>query len=218
LKAVVLLSGGIDSASALYWCKEKGWDIFALTFDYELEQSPELRAARKVARGAGVKRHLVVEASFYKELRGSPSSHKEKIVDSDSGISRAYVPARNIVFFGMAAAYAETLGARKVVSGHNQEDVERFPDASEEFIEEFNELLRLGLRSSRGRSSIEVIAPFAKSSKTQVLREAVRLGVPLKDTWSCYNNGTKPCGVCYGCRSRMEAFGEIGVEDPLWVE
>ena len=218
MKAVVLLSGGIDSASALYWCKERGWDVYALTFDYELGQSPELKAARKVARSAGVKHHLVVESSFYKELAGSPSSHRGEIVDSDSGVSQAYVPARNIVFFGMAAAYSETLGARKVVSGHNRGDAERFPDASEGFIEEFNELLRLGLRTSRRRRSIKVIAPFAKSSKTQVLRQAVRLGVPLKDTWSCYNNGTKPCGVCYGCRSRMEAFGEIGVEDPLWVE
>lgn len=218
MKAVVLLSGGIDSASALYWCKEKGWDIYALTFDYELEQSPELKAARKVAKGAGVKRHLVVESPFYKGLKGSPSSHRGKIIDSDSGVSRAYVPARNIVFFGMAAAYAETLGARKIVSGHNLGDAERFPDASEGFIEEFNQLLRLGLRTSRGRSNIEVVAPFARTSKTQVLREAVRLGVPLKDTWSCYNNGTKPCGVCYGCRARREAFGDIGVADPQSVE
>jgi 7-cyano-7-deazaguanine synthase len=218
LKAVVLLSGGIDSAAALYWCLEKGWDTYALTFDYELEQSAELMAARKVAREAGVRHHLVVESYFYKGLKGSPSSHRGKIVDSDRGVSQAYVPARNIVFFGMAAAYAEMLGARKVVSGHNRGDAERFPDASEGFIDEFNELLRLGLRASLRHNSIEVVAPFAKSSKTQVLREAVRLGVPLKDTWSCYNNGTKPCGACYGCRARKEAFGEIGVEDPLWVK
>jgi 7-cyano-7-deazaguanine synthase len=215
LKAVVLLSGGIDSATALYSCKEKRWEIRPLTFDYELEQSPELKAAKKVAELAHVGRPLVIEVPFYKELKGSPSSHRGKIVDSATGLSQAYVPARNIVFFGMAAAYAETIGATKVVSGHNRGDAKRFPDASGRFIEGFNELLKLGLRERRANRSIEVVAPFAKSSKADVLREAVRLSVPLKATWSCYNNGTEPCGVCYGCRSRREAFAEIGVEDPL---
>jgi 7-cyano-7-deazaguanine synthase len=140
------------------------------------------------------------------------------MVDAERGISRAYVPGRNIVFFGMAAAYAETVGAAKVVSGHNRGDATRFPDASGDFFDAFNGLLRLGLKTGRRGRKIEVIAPFAKSSKTEVLREAVRLGVPLKDTWSCYNNGTQPCGVCYGCRARREAFDEIGAEDPLRVE
>jgi 7-cyano-7-deazaguanine synthase len=218
LKAVVLLSGGIDSAAALYWSKGRGWDVHALTFDYELEQSPELEAARRLAMAAGVKDHLFVDSSFYKGLRGSPSSHGGKIVDSKRGISRAYVPARNIVFFGMAAAYAETIGAGRLVTGHNLGDAERFPDASERFFMAFNELLRLGLKTGEGSRRIEVIAPFSKSSKAEVLREAVRLGVPLKDTWSCYNNGTKPCGVCYGCRARKEAFEEVGVRDPLQVK
>ncbi|HVP23035.1 MAG TPA: 7-cyano-7-deazaguanine synthase QueC [Conexivisphaerales archaeon] len=218
MKAVVLLSGGIDSAAALFWCREKGWDVHALTFDYELEQAPDLGASRKLARAAGVMEHLVVDSPFYKGLKGSPSSGREKIVDPRKGISRAYVPARNIVFFGMAAALAETIGATRVVSGHNRGDAERFPDASREFFETFNLLLRLGLKTGRDRHSIEVVAPFANSSKREVLREAVRLGVPLKDTWSCYNNGAKPCGVCYGCRSRAEAFAGLGVEDPLGVE
>ncbi|MGA1974486.1 MAG: 7-cyano-7-deazaguanine synthase QueC [Conexivisphaerales archaeon] len=217
MKAVVLLSGGIDSAAALYWCREQGWDVYALTFDYELEQSPDLRAAKRVAQAASVRHHLVVDSSFYKELKGSPSSYRGTIVDTDTGVSQAYVPGRNIVFFGMAAAYAETLGARKVVSGHNLGDAERFPDASGRFVEAFNKLLRLGLKTGRGTNSIEVVAPFAKLSKTEVLRQAARLGVPLKDTWSCYSNGKKPCGVCYGCRARRQAFVELGAEDPTSV-
>ncbi len=218
MKAVVLLSGGIDSAAALYWCREKRWDVHAVTFDYELEQSPELRAAKKLARAAGVRSHLVVDSSFYKGLKGSPSSHRGKIIDSERGISQAYVPARNIVFFGTAAAYAETIGAVRIVTGHNGGDAERFPDASQAFFKTFNRLLRLGLKTGQGTSKIKVIAPFANASKVDVLREAVRLGVPLKDTWSCYNNGARPCGVCYGCRSRKEAFSELGVEDPLKME
>ena len=217
MKAIVLLSGGIDSAAALYRCREKGWGLTAITFDYEREQSPELRAAKRVAKAAGVERHLMVGVPFYKQLKGSPSSAGGKIVDADRGISAAYVPARNIVFFGLAAAYAESMGAQVVVSGHNLGDSERFPDAKGEFFETFNELLRLGLKGSRGRAKIEVLAPFAEMPKAEVLREAVRLGVPLKDTWSCYNNGAEPCGVCYGCQSRGQAFGELGVEDPLTV-
>jgi len=215
LKAVVLLSGGIDSAAALYWSIHRKWRTYALTFDYELEQSPEIEAAKVVARRAGVEGHKIVDSSFYKELKGSPSSHRGKIVDSERGISRAYVPARNIVFFGMAAAYAETLGAVKVVTGHNMGDADRFPDASGAFFGAFNGLLRLGLKTGRGAGRIEVVAPFANSSKAQVLRQAMKLGVPLEATWSCYNNGARPCGVCYGCQARSEAFEEIGAQDPL---
>lgn len=218
MKTVVLLSGGIDSTTALYWCLDREWDATALTFDYERQQSPEIGAAKRIAKAAKVKRHLMVDAPFYKELKGSPSSSRGRIVDRGEGISRAYVPARNIVFFGIAAAYAETLGATAVVSGHNEGDAERFPDASEAFFSGFNELLRLGLKSGPGSARIEVLAPFKGMPKLEVLREALRLHVPLKDTWSCYNNGAAPCGVCYGCRARSQAFKLVGAKDPLQVK
>ena len=216
MKAIVLLSGGIDSAAALYWAKGQGWKTYALTFDYEREQSPELRGAKAIARSAGV-RHFVEKVEFYKRLRGSPSSSRSKIVDEERGISRAYVPARNIVFLGMAAAYAETLGADTIVTGHNLGDAERFPDATGPFFDVFDELLRLGLKSSQSGRQVKVLAPFNGMTKEEVLREALKLGVPLKATWSCYNNGRRPCGVCYGCRARSRAFRAVGVEDPLTV-
>jgi 7-cyano-7-deazaguanine synthase in queuosine biosynthesis len=155
LKAIVLLSGGIDSAAALYWCREKGWETYALTFDYELEQSPELEAARRLAKAAGVAGHVFVDSSFYKGLEGSPSSHRGKIVDSEKGISQAYVPARNIVFFGTAAAYAEAIGAVRVVSGHNRGDAASF----EPLVQRYSpRVFATARRYARRESEVEDIA------------------------------------------------------------
>jgi len=214
MKAIVLLSGGIDSATALYWCKKRGWTIYALTFDYEREQSVDLKAAASLARTAGVKKHIVVDVDFYKKLRGSPSASKDKIIDANSGISGAYVPARNIVFLGIAAAYAETTGSKVIVTGHNREDRDRFPDASKKFFETFNKIFKLGLKSSRSQVVLKVLTPLGNLTKLQVLSKAIELDVPLKATWSCYNNGAEPCGVCYGCKSREHAFLALGIKDP----
>jgi 7-cyano-7-deazaguanine synthase len=215
LKSIALLSGGIDSAAALFWSKSMGRQVYALTFDYEREQSPELRAAKKVARAAGVERHFIVKMGFYKRLNGSPSARRTVIVDPDDGISQAYVPGRNIVFLGVSAAYAETLGAEEVVTGHNLGDADRFPDANPTFFEAFNKLLMLGLKGGSAGRPVKVVVPFEDMSKVRVLAKALELGVPLKDTWSCYNNGSRPCGLCYGCKSRRQAFRELGVSDPL---
>lgn len=210
MKAVLLLSGGIDSATALYRCLNESMDVYALTFSYELEQSRDLEAAVETARLAHVK-HFVVDVNFYKSLRGSPSSSEERIVDVESGVSKTYVPGRNIVFFGIAAAYAETLGAEVIVTGHNKEDSERFPDASSDFFGIFDEVLRKGLKTG---SNVKILAPFIDLSKHEVLSKALDLHVPLGSTWSCYNDGEEPCGVCYGCRARNRSFKTLRVKDP----
>lgn len=210
MKAVLLLSGGIDSATALYKCLNEGMDVYALTFSYELVQSRDLEAAVETARLAQVK-HFVVDVNFYKSLKGSPSSSEERIVDVESGVSKAYVPGRNIVFFGIAAAYAETLGAEVIVTGHNKEDSERFPDASSDFFEIFDEVLRKGLKTG---SNVKILAPFINLSKHEVLSKALDLHVPLGSTWSCYNDGEEPCEVCYGCRARNKSFKTLRVKDP----
>ncbi|MDG6929169.1 MAG: 7-cyano-7-deazaguanine synthase QueC [Nitrososphaerota archaeon] len=212
MKAIVLLSGGIDSATALYSTVRGGAEAHALTFDYELRQSPELAAAERIARAAGVSQS-VVELPFYKSLPSSPSSSDEVLEDGDSGISSAYVPARNAVFFGIAAAYAEALGAGLIVSGHNGQDAGRFPDAGAAFLEAMNGALSLGMKGP----APEVKMPLKDMTKTAVVGEAIRLGVPLELTWSCYNNGKTRCGGCYGCTSRAGAFAALGMRDPLEV-
>jgi 7-cyano-7-deazaguanine synthase len=215
MKRIVLLSGGLDSATALYWVMGNPDDIMAITFDYELRQTRELNAARSIARSAGVQ-HTVIELPFYKKLRNSPSSSDESIGPEEKGqLSSAYVPARNIVFMGIAAAHAEIFGAEEIITGHIGEDVSRFPDVGVDFVKGFNSLLRLCSRPNS--QPIVIRMPLLRLTKEQVLKEAVRLGVPLEETWSCYNAGDAPCGLCYGCRSRSEAFEAIGVDDP-WME
>jgi|SRR5579875_128912 7-cyano-7-deazaguanine synthase len=211
LKAVLLLSGGIDSATLLYMMLRRKYEVIALTFDYESEESMEIKAARAIAERAGVK-HEVHEIEFYKSLRNSPSSSQAKIIDSEHGISNAYVPARNIVFFGMAAAVAETNAAELIMSGHNKGDEERFPDTSSKFVRAINRVIELGLKNKE--RSPKVAMPLRRLNKIQVLKKAIRFKVPLELTWSCYNNGAEPCNLCYGCISRNHAFSSIGVIDP----
>lgn len=211
MKAILLLSGGIDSATLLYIMLRRKYEITALTFDYESEGSREINAAREIAKRAGV-RHEVYEIEFYKRLRNSPSSSHTKIFDSDKGISNAYVPARNIVFFGLAAALAESDDASIIMSGHNKGDQERFPDADSKFVRAINRVIQLGLKNKDIR--LKVAMPLRRFNKIQVLKRAIRLKVPLELTWSCYNNGEEPCNLCYGCISRKNAFNSLGVIDP----
>ncbi|MEM0074753.1 MAG: 7-cyano-7-deazaguanine synthase QueC [Conexivisphaerales archaeon] len=213
MKSIVLLSGGIDSATALYKAKELYDGVIALTFDYEKWQKNELRAARLIARDASVK-HIIVELPFYKTLPSSPSSSDADIIGEEKGISLAYVPARNLVFFGVAAAYAEVLGADIVVTGHNNNDMDRFPDVQRRFVETMNQAFALGLKDGK---NLKISLPFAKMTKYDVLNEAVRLNVPLEHTWSCYNDSSSACGKCYGCLSRKDAFEKLGIKDPLEV-
>lgn len=212
MKCILLLSGGIDSATALYHALSKGYDVEAITFDYEVGQEAELRAAKQVAGRAGVK-HSIIHLDFYKKLQGSPSSMQEKMIDDTKvGVSNAYVPARNIVFFGMAAAVCEVTGAELIITGHNRQDSTRFPDVNERFVKLFNEVIALGLKNEPLRPRVQM--PLKKMDKFQVLRRAIELRVPLELTWSCYNSGETPCGICYGCISRKEAFDRLGMADP----
>jgi 7-cyano-7-deazaguanine synthase len=168
-----------------------------------------------LASSARVREHRVVEVPFYKTLEGSPSSDMESdLVESGSGVSAAYVPARNIVFFGMAAALAESVGAEFLVSGHNLDDVSRFPDTGRDFVAAMNRVVEVGLKTKG--SAPRVYMPLADMTKDQVLRRALSLKVPLELTWSCYSNGDSPCGRCYGCVSRRRAFLSIGVKD-TWM-
>jgi 7-cyano-7-deazaguanine synthase len=209
VRALVLLSGGIDSATALYLIKQETDDIYSMNMIYTQSYDSEAEASKKLAVVAQVKEHFSVYLPFFKhiETRYHPAPSSE--------ISSAYVPARNIVFYGVAAAYAETVGATRVVFGSNADDSKELPDASPEFIQLINELVRAGTRSGREGSRIEIVNPLINYNKVEVLKLALKLRVPLELTWSCYEDLPTPCGRCRGCHMRRKAFDAIGISDPL---
>jgi len=208
-KAIVLLSGGIDSATALYLTKHEAAEIFTMNMIYTQSYDSEAEASRKLAAAAGVKEHISIYLPFFKDLESRyhpPPSEK---------ISPAYVPARNIVFYGVAVAYAEALAAEKVVFGSNADDAKELPDARLSFIQLMNELVRLGTRSGNEGRTIQIVNPLINYGKTDVLKLALQLKVPLELTWSCHGDYKSPCGKCRGCVTRLEAFQELGIVDPL---
>jgi 7-cyano-7-deazaguanine synthase len=208
-KAVVLLSGGIDSATALYLTKQENCEIFTLNMVYAPGYDSEAEASKKLAYTAEVKEHVSVYLPFFKDLE--TRYHPEP----SNAISAAYLPARNMVFYGVAAAYAETLGAGKIVFGSNADDAKELPDARPSFMRLANELIKIGTRTGVEGSSIEVVNPLVELSKADVLKLALKLGVPLQFTWSCYENAKIPCGKCRGCRMRSQAFATVAAIDPL---
>jgi 7-cyano-7-deazaguanine synthase len=204
-KAIVLISGGLDSATALWSIKETH-EIYGLSFKYGTTNKNEMRAARRLAKAADVKEHIVIEVGFLKELGELQSEGKlEKI-----NLSDCYIPGRNTIFFGIAAYFAEIKGAELIVTGHNSED--NFPDSSREYFDAINKALSIG--SGRGKRGAKVTTPFLEMDKTQILHIAHRLKVPLRMTWSCHKDGSSPCGICTGCIAMRRALRETGAETP----
>jgi len=207
---VVLLSGGIDSSTALFWTKQRTDDLHSLNVLYAQASNREAEASEKIARAAGVREHISVALPFYKDIQDrykpSPSSN----------LSAAYVPARNVIFYGIAAAYAETLGADTIVFGSNGDDAKVLPDATQGFVAGMNQLLRIGTRAGKEGAGATIVNPLINLSKAEALRLAVELHVPLELTWSCYEDVQEPCGKCRGCVTRRESFEANGLKDPMF--
>lgn len=221
MKAVVLLSGGLDSSTVLYQAQADGFDCYALSFDYQQRHRRELIAARDMARFVGVREHQVV--SF--DLRlwgGSALTDLEIDLPSDRSLTEmgqsipiTYVPARNTIFLSFALGYAEAIGASTVYIGVNALDYSGYPDCRPDYIQAMQEVFRLGTKQGLEGESIEIVAPLINLKKTEIIQLGNSLGVPWEKTWSCYAGGEKACGVCDSCRLRLAAFQELGLQDPL---
>lgn len=212
LKALVLLSGGLDSAVCLWWSRQQGWDLLPLTVDYHLRPAAEVRAVRRLLGAAELRELLQVPLPFLKEVT---DLRKEGLQNPLLGEAPdAYIPARNMIFYALAGYYAETLGTNLIVGGHNGIDPETFPDSSPEFFTHVNSLYRLGLWSY-GKSRVSIKLPLAGKPKEEVVNMGLRLGVPFDLTWSCYFDGDTHCGRCPSCVERREAFAGLGVRDPV---
>ena len=221
MKAVVLLSGGLDSSTVLYQAQADGCECYAISFDYQQRHRRELDAAAAIARTAGVKEHQVI--AFDLRTWGGSALTDDKIdLPSDRSISEmshsipvTYVPARNTIFLSFALAYAETRGAELIYIGVNALDYSGYPDCRLDYIQAMQEVFRLGTKQGREAQAIKIVTPLIDLKKTEIIQLGNKLGVPWEQTWSCYTGGKTACGVCDACRLRLTAFAELGLTDPL---
>jgi 7-cyano-7-deazaguanine synthase len=212
-KALVMLSGGLDSATCLYWAKEKFSSVSAITFNYFGRLVQEKRAAAKLAKGAGVAELIQVDLPFVKEASDFYNGWLKK-QDPDA-LWSSYVPARNLMFYSIAAHYAEYLGAKWIIGGHNLHDIKFFKDASKDYIEKLNALFKEGCLLCDGQA-YKILLPLSEMDRKEIIRLAIRLKIPIEQTWSCHMEGSVHCGRCYACKQRLEAFHSLGLKDPAF--
>ncbi len=223
MKAVILLSGGLDSSTVLYLAKSEGYDCYALSFDYQQRHRRELTAAKTIATAVGVTAHQVV--SFDLSLWGGSALTDRQIdLPQDRALSAmsesipvTYVPARNTIFLSFALAYAEAIAANRVYIGVNALDYSGYPDCRGDYIDAMRSVFRLGTKQGREGDPIEIITPLIDLKKTEIIQLGNKLGVPWQQTWSCYSGDEVPCGTCDSCLLRLAAFKELGLVDPAMV-
>lgn len=214
-KAVVLLSGGLDSATTLFFAKKKGFDCSCLIFDYGQRHKREIRAAMKIAACARA-RYQIIKIG----LPWKGSSLLDKRVPLPVGgpqkknIPSTYVPGRNTIFLSFALSLAESLGSRDIFIGANAVDYSGYPDCRPAYFSSFNKLSGYANKSGVESKNIRIHAPLLRLKKSEIIALGVKLGVPYQWTWSCYQGGAQPCGRCDSCVLRARGFKEAKREDP----
>jgi 7-cyano-7-deazaguanine synthase len=219
-RAILLLSGGLDSSTCLLIAHAEGFEVYALSFDYGQRHGVELAAARAVAERYGAREHRIVRI----ELPGAASS---ALTDRSLPVPKnrlgrepipiTYVPARNTLFLAHAISWGETLGASDIYIGANALDYSGYPDCRPEFLEAFERMANLGTRAGvEGRSAFRIRAPLLSMTKAEIVATGARLGLDFELTSSCYDPGSdgSPCGSCDACLLRIKGFQEAGIQDP----
>jgi 7-cyano-7-deazaguanine synthase len=219
VQAVVLLSGGLDSATALAIAKSKGFDCLALSFDYGQRHRFELDCAQRQARQQGVSRHVITTIDLGQV--GGSALTEDLAVPKDQadaeGIPLTYVPARNTIFLSYALAWAEVTEAKAIFIGVNAVDYSGYPDCRPEFIRAFQAMADLATKAGVEGKGVRIEAPLIDQTKAEIIKRGLELGVDYAHTTSCYDpdeNG-KPCAHCDACILRARGFAELGVPDPL---
>jgi 7-cyano-7-deazaguanine synthase len=222
VKAVCLLSGGLDSATCLAYARKLGYECYALSFDYGQRHSVELEAARRVSEALGAAVHRVAKIDLrvfgHSALTDDidvPKGRDEASMNADIPIT--YVPARNTIFLSFALAWAEVLESNDIFIGVNALDYSGYPDCRPEFIEAFEKMANLATRVGvDGVTRVKIHTPLISLSKADIVRLGAKYEVPFGLTWSCYDPGTegRPCGSCDSCLLRAKGFREAGVIDP----
>jgi len=220
-RAVVLLSGGLDSATASALARREGWALYGLTVRYGQVHACEIDAARRVAQALGFTRHIELDVDL-RQFGGSSLVGDGDIptgypVSPPSSVPSTYVPARNTVLLSLALAWAEAVEASRIVIGVNALDYSGYPDCRPEFIAAFEYLATVATRAGLEHRAPRIWAPLQHLSKAAIIRAGLALGVDYALTHSCYNPDAtgRPCGLCDSCRIRAQGFAEAGVPDPL---
>ena len=221
-KAIALLSGGMDSVTAAAMIKKQGYDIYALTISYGQRHAREIESAKRLANWLGVVNHEIVDLPISRLLKSALMNPEEDVTTADEKligqkIPTTYVPGRNAILLSIAAAWAESIGAEAIVMGVNSIDYSGYPDCGQPFIDAFVNLFKVSTKAGVEGHPVEILAPLSKMSKADIVRKGSELGVPFKETWSCYKGGKKPCGVCDSCLLRKKGFAAAGVADPAMI-
>jgi 7-cyano-7-deazaguanine synthase len=218
-KAVVLLSGGLDSATTLYDAMHKGFSCTCLSFDYGQRHRRELAAARRIAARAGCA-HQIVKISL--PWKGSSLLDKNMSLPTagqrqsvSKRIPNTYVPGRNIIFLAFALSCAEAIGAKAIFIGANAVDYSGYPDCRPSFYTAFRRVVLTGTKCGADRQPVRIMTPLINKTKAGIVDLGGRLKVPFELTWSCYKGGSQPCGRCDSCYFRQKGFLEAGIADPL---
>ena len=212
-KCVVILSGGPDSVTTAYWAKKQQYDVYSVTFDYGQKANVEIGMAAEIAETLGIENKVIDLTSLSDIYEGVTSLVDKTIIVTEEFTDAIIVPFRNGVFIAVAVAYADSIGASHIFYGAHSSDEQFYPDCRREFYEAFEKAAKLGTESD-----IQITAPYGTVQKSEIIKDAVKFGVPLEKTWSCYLEGPVHCGTCESCNNRKRAFSEAGIEDPTVYE
>ncbi len=223
-KAVILLSGGLDSSTLMAIAKQEGYELYPITFRYGQKHKKEINSAKKIASVFNAKEHIIFDIDL-KKIGGSsltteiPVPKQRKLKEISGSIPSTYVPARNTIFLSIALALAETISSRAIFIGVNSIDWSGYPDCRPEYIKAFQHLADLATKTGAGeKNKIKILAPLIKMTKGEIIKKGVSLGVDYSITHSCYDpiKDGKPCGMCDSCILRKKGFTEAGIKDPLY--
>jgi len=221
-KAVVLLSGGLDSSTTLGIANKKHDEIFAITFKYGQKHDKEVQCAKKLADYYSVKEHIVIDAQLEKIAKSSLINDEDIPISDEEGIGdtipTTYVPARNIIFLSYALSYAESIDADTIYIGATAVDYSGYPDCRPAFFKAFKKMAKKGTKRGIEGKKIDIKTPLIDKSKAGIIGIGDELSVPFEKTWSCYKGGEKACGVCDSCKLRLKGFDEAGLKDSIVYE
>lgn len=220
-RAVVLLSGGLDSTTTLYLAKGEGFKCFCLIFDYGQRHKREIESAERIAKVGGCPYQILKiklpwkGSSLLDKKNNLPPATRPQGHKATKGIPSTYVPGRNTIFLSFALSYAEAVGAHVIFIGANAIDFSGYPDCRPEFYRAFNKIIAVGTKAGVQKRTIRIKTPLIRKTKAEIIQLGNRLGVPYELTWSCYQGGRRPCGKCDSCYFRAKGFKEARIKDPL---